>query len=361
MSIYISMSLLSLIFSMLFDYSKDKDRYAVWLRRVVFVLASMPIILVAGLRYDVGTDYINIYWNYFLALLGGGDKVSGTTVELDIGLYFFVKVLQIFTNKPESFFFVSSIIIYFAITSYIRKSEKMISVSLMLFVTSGLFFTSLNVVRQFFALSIVLFGFGLAKKRKFIKYLLICIIAACFHLSALLLVPLYFFFSIEINRKKIVFVLCVFVASMPVVRFIFEQLILHTRYKYYLTSKLYVVDYDLAGTIYALMITTLFLLLYKNIKKGPQFNFCTLNLLAYDCIIIMSYFIPLANRISLFFKFFVFVNMVPMLFEAIPQKGKRRIIQAATYIILIGLTLYLYFYRGNSDVFPYISIWERGV
>ncbi len=359
MAVYITMFFLTLIFAIIYDYAARDTIKNILLRQTLFLFMCIPTIFVAAVRYDVGVDYFNIYWRFYESVEAGRTTIIGSNVSMDVGLRALNAFLLRLSDSPITFFIFSSILIYFSIFRYVKKQQERIMLSVMCFLLSGIYFTSLNIVRQFIAIAIVLWGWKFLKERKMLPYIGCCIFASLFHLSSLIMVVFYFLQYINITKKSFGKILVAAICATPIIKVVFEFIVVNTRYSYYLNNKLYVVDYDLAGTVYAILLTAFAFWRYKECEKKTGFDFLFKMLLCYDVVICMSYFIPLCNRISIYFKLFIFLDMLPMLITSFAARRKKVLLTLMCFAFMGATTFYLYYINGNSGVFPYTTIWSR--
>lgn len=321
----------------------------------LFMVASIPAVLISAIRFNVGTDYNVVYWHGFLRTIGTNETGILSRSFVDICHF-----LQLFTKSPVIFFVFSSCVIYPLIFLYIKRTEPRIFLPVILFFVSGLFFDSLNAVRQYMAIAVWLCGFPFIQEKKPLPYLLFSALAAYLHSTALLLLPMYVLYHIQLKRKWFVILLGCAVVGNPLLRQIMLFIMAHTRYSYYFNSANFVVDPELAGTVYALLFTVVAFVLYQRIEKAEAGNYYLWSLLIYDAAIFMSYFFPQMGRVATYFKFQLFINFIPLLLGMLPEK-KRRFYTVAVVCFLILATLFMKFYLGHSNVFPYQTIFSAGI
>ena len=355
--IYVEIMVVTFLLTLLVDSSNKSTEKGIICRNVLWYISCFPIVFLSMIRFNVGTDYL-LYVRYFNAVAIGRNSIIGSTVEIDKGLFYFNKLLQLISDSSLSFFVASSIIIYFSIFIYIRRTSIKIALPTLFFMISGLYFNSLNVIRQFLAFSVILISWNALQKRKDLLYILGCLIASVFHLSVLIFIPVYIVRDININRRRFVRGLFYIIICMPLISLVAQKIIRHTRYRYYLNSILYKVDIDITGIIYAILISTLVIILFDRVIETKNGKLYCWMLLAYDATMICSLFIPLTNRMSLYFKFFVFVNLLPMTLDKIKNSRKKMIITCVVVLFLFVTAVYLYGYRGLSNVIPYTTIWS---
>ncbi|WP_338587934.1 EpsG family protein [Clostridium baratii] len=156
------------------------------------------LILVCGLRENVGTDY-NLYKFYYSNI--------NQNSRFELGF----KDMIIFSNNLglsyNTFLLIVSAItmclFYFLIKKYSRKPAS----SIFYFVVLGYYAYSFNIIRQMLAISISLFGIKYIKEKKFIRYLVVILIASIFHSTALIMIPVYFLLKLKNNIKNNVIII----------------------------------------------------------------------------------------------------------------------------------------------------------
>ncbi len=344
-----------LLFADLISEYAYKEKMA---KNIIQFIAWMPVVVIAMFRYNVGTDY-RLYTLYFNTVRAGRKSVLGSSVEMDMGIFYFNKILQLFTDNPQSFFIVTSVAIYAVVLIYVKRTNKLISLPMLLFFLSGLFFTSLNVIRQFMAFSIVLLFWRELVNKRYWLYIVGCILACAFHLSVIIFVLLVLFRDFELSRGRFLRCILYVGAFMPVISFVAKLIINNTRYSYYLSSGLYRLDFDITGIIYALLINIIVMLVYdKVVIKENGYIYCWM-LFFWDATVICSIFIPLTNRLSLYFKLFAFLNVLPDALMSIDNKKIRLIVSIGLILFFSFTSVYLYFVRGLSNVNPYLAIWSK--
>ena len=185
---------ISLIFYLLsFIVSAGLFSYGIRKRLKFFVAISLIIpILIGGFRYGVGTDYfnsINLYNNHTKLSFGEFIENNGFG-EL---LFFTLEKIAYSVFHDPRFIFVISVgltILFFYLGVRVYKL-KYPGLVYLLYLTT-IFPMTLNAVRQGVAMSLVFFASTFILKAEKAKYVFMIMIAGLFHISALLLLPVYF-------------------------------------------------------------------------------------------------------------------------------------------------------------------------
>ena len=187
---------------------KKKDKNS-W--RILLFVSVAVLVIVAGCRYHVGTDYKSyelLYKEYSAASLGTVLKMEEPILPL-IGWL----SNRIFHTDKAMFFFASLLTIAPVLISSYRESDDYVFITL-LYIFVGCWHGSFNGIRQYLACAIVFCGRKFIFERKFLKYALVIVLASLCHRSAAVFILLYFIVSdrITVERMFLVIVGTVFLA-----------------------------------------------------------------------------------------------------------------------------------------------------
>lgn len=163
----------------------------------VFLTATI-LICVAGLRYRTGTDY----WQYDLNYSNYVKEWWNALIHYDEpGIKIVAKLSSLIYNDSSTMFFLSSAITVGLSVKTISKYSNMFAFSALLYILMGNWAGFFNGVRQYLAGAIIFAGHRFIIERKLFKYILVVLAASAFHISALVLIFLYF-----VPFKKLSFV-----------------------------------------------------------------------------------------------------------------------------------------------------------
>lgn len=192
--------------------SGNKTRYELF----VF-LATAVLILVSGLRYDVGTDYLS----YSRAFLTRAARLKDDLKSFkEPGLDFIAWISSKFSRDYALFFFIVSVITVSLNVKTIKKYSDSICLGLMFYVLTGAWHNSFNGIRQYLAAAILFAGHRYMYERKFWKYLFVVFLATCFHTTALIMLPVYFLAGRKFTWKNILLIMI----SVVAIRFSYDYL-----------------------------------------------------------------------------------------------------------------------------------------
>lgn len=194
MAVYIPTIAIVTVFSIMVDYIKErKSQQLVNQPKILShysgIMITIILILIAGLRWRVGTDY----WSYALNYNEYVQNWWQSIVEFnEPGIRIIAAVSSIIYDDYATMFFISSLITIGLSVWTIYKYSDYFSVSIILYIFIGAWHGSFNGVRQYLACAILFAGHRYIVDRKFWKYLLIVLLASTFHISALTMIVLYF-------------------------------------------------------------------------------------------------------------------------------------------------------------------------
>lgn len=111
-----------------------------------------------------------------------------------------VERLLIFLRADVQWLYVitSAIILVFVFAA-INRQSSIPMLAVLMFILTGNYFLSMNVVSQYMAISVCLYACTFAQERKPIPFFLLIALAACFHISTLVFIPVYFLPKIHIK------------------------------------------------------------------------------------------------------------------------------------------------------------------
>ncbi len=183
----------------------------------VFICAAI-LASVAGLRYYVGGDFDAYYWHY--------PKYAETLSERfstwdEPGISIIAKLVSFFTDDGAAFIFATAAITIVIFVFTLAKNTDDLFFVLMLYIFTTCWSGCFNAVRQYLAAAVIFAGHRLIYDRKFIKYCIVVFIASAFHITSLIMLPMYFLITKKLDIKKIVFIMASGIALIYSYDFLF--------------------------------------------------------------------------------------------------------------------------------------------
>lgn len=160
----------------------------------------LPVIVLQGFRYEVGTDYRS-YFGIFEAM-EPGSRVYINMLNEPLFVYADL-LLKKYFHTPLSFFIFSAVVmnlLFFFVVDYYRDSLDMPIAYLAYYMLCFSYF--LNVERQALSCILVWFSLRFVEKRQPIRFVLAVACAALYHNSAAICLLLYLLRLLQDGRMK---------------------------------------------------------------------------------------------------------------------------------------------------------------
>ena len=187
--------------------------------KILIGLAWGMLVLFAGLRYETGGDW-NLYQNIMneippVSKLLSAEKTRLISLyKLQLGFVFLCSVLKQLGLGVQVLFFLVTLFNVTLITKSLSHYTKYVVTALLAYYSVVYLKIEFAMIRQAIAASICFFSFRYIQERKMWKYLVLVLIAFSFHISALIMLPLYFFLNIRLSNKLLISMLVVGCAIM---------------------------------------------------------------------------------------------------------------------------------------------------
>lgn len=314
----------------------------------IFVL----LFLVSACRYYVGNDYTR-YEEYFrLMMIEGSDGVP-----TEVGFNLFVKGIQYVFGSGEKtnllIFALFAGITVFLFLKGIYDLSAEFSFSFFLFMTFGYYFNSMNTIRYYLALALAVISMRYVLQKEYGKFVITVLLAASFHKSVLLILPVYFLASFAWKKWQMLFFAAAAIAGFFLRDFLLQIIIkIYPTYAdtIYLEGGTSYVNIVRCAGIFATGIC-----LYKETVHHKPINrfFFQLNylsLLLYLC----GTFIPEVSRIGYYMNISQ-LFLLPGMIAALPC-GRKRQLWKALFIVAAMIYFAAFLYKAYDPlikVLPY--------
>ena len=299
--------------------------------------AFLALFLFSSFRFDVGVDYLNYKAIY---------ETSGDSQELikigfyinEIGFIYLIKFLNFIGLGSQFMLMMYSFFTIYLVLKFIDKFAINYKVALLTYAFIPVFYlTSFNAVRQSAAISLFAYSIIFIYERKQWHYYFSILAGAFFfHLSLLLMLPIYYYANIKLTRFKEFIMIC----SSVCLGFILSFLLSLTPYNIHLED----VESELNLVVFLFIIVFFFITwnrryLIKSKKLNILYNIGFLTILVFILMfenrnIGANLFLRLNNYFIV--VYLVFLGTLPSLF-----KGNDLKITASVFITGGVALLYL--------------------
>ncbi|GAA6255758.1 hypothetical protein F070042J6_16100 [Bacteroides sp. f07] len=164
---------------------------------------TLPIFLILALRSEtVGTDTMPYLHMFEMVDLENYTSYFDDTLDYEHGFYLLQIIIKLFTNDSRYLIYATSLFTCVSMFYFIARNATNKVVLLYFFTTMGFFQFSLSGMRQTIAICITMFAYEFVKKKKTLYFLLLIVLAAQFHKSVVLAIPLYIIGNMNMTPKK---------------------------------------------------------------------------------------------------------------------------------------------------------------
>jgi hypothetical protein len=322
-----------------------------------FYLSFITLLLFSGLRFDVGLDFIS-YSNVFDSF-----KNEKALFLFEPANMLIINVINKLNIDQQVIFFIYSIIIMSGVFYFIKKLSPSTELSILLFVTIGIFyFSTFNGIRQWAAIAIMLIAIVKLVEAKYVQFLMFIILASLFHISAIITLVLILFRFRFNNLQLILILLFSFLSSE-----VFLFLINNSQYYIYLN----ILTFDNKGNPLLLLIYVLILIFLpfffgyfskKIILNTQEIVLLNMNLMSI-LVLIIGYQLSIdflsLMRVNMYFQIQLII-LIPMLLIKI-QNQKVKIM--LMYLSIIFSFFYYFGTLYNNGIIynlvPYKTILDK--
>ncbi len=173
-------------------------------KKLFTAISCLLLVFVASCRdFTVGTDTLS-FANVFVQVAPLGIKGAiNFNSWTEPGFRVLCALIGYFTQDPRWLIVVTSMIIHIGVSVFIYRHSKNVYLSFLLYMMLMLYPYYLNIMRQAIAISVWLIAYDFLKKKRYVWYCLLVLLAMSFHFSAALFLVCPFLALIPVNRKTL--------------------------------------------------------------------------------------------------------------------------------------------------------------
>ncbi|WP_169739230.1 EpsG family protein [Dyadobacter crusticola] len=327
---------------------------------IPIVILALITILMAGFRWETGTDWRN-YINFFRMI----EKIPIGKSHMEIGYEFIVRFSKLFFGGEYTFFllFFATLITTLNSTTLYKLSPYPIF-SLFLFMSyspAGSIFG----VRQDISLCLTLLSFIFIQQRSFPKFILLVFLATLLHKSAIVFFPAYYLYNLKWNVLTVLAVLLVIAISFFLSGYLIQtigSIIAERKTEFYMELGQEVFEDSYTSLLKGLSGRILFLLLLLPMVNYSDdgdkvfnglFNLYVFGIILYT---IFTHLNPIFSRIARSYDMFQ-ILAIPLAYYNASRRYK---------IVFLGLVFAFSIYKFTSTIkndpgvlVPYKTIFDQ--
>lgn len=320
-------------------------------------LALVPMIFIFGMRSG-GVGDTEGYYTSFKALTSDFSLMG--LDDRSYGFSFLQRFCKSFLfTAPELWMLTIELLAIVPLIYTVSKYSINVSVTFFVFFASTEFSYLLNGARQFIAVCIMFYAFKFIVENKPVKYYLFLLLAVSFHLTALIMLPVYFFARLKAWRGPMIVVVlllavaCLFSENLFAT---FDEVVLqdsvYAHYSWRVTSTAGVSIFRVLVSFVPVILAFVY---RKNFDSNNIISNACINLSALNAIAFLFASTMGANLMGRLTEYFNIYNLLlyPYVFEkAITSKDKRTI----KFIFIISYLFFFYYQMVITwDGLPYVS------
>jgi hypothetical protein len=350
---------------------RANEKTQILLIKIYLAVAFFALFVPAAIRSSTGFDY-NLYAGIYYEL-NFQDYYEIMNSDWEKAFAVPLKILTIaFPTDWQPMFVLIALVCTIGVITYIYKNSNIAYVSVASFIALGLYYNSMNFMRQFIAAIIISFALNCIVSKQPLRFLVLVFFASCFHVSALIILPFYFILRIGLNSTILctysVIAVLTYVFSVPIAEF-FTQYV-YTSYDP-LTSWHMTTGLPLGSFIIMALLLIPFCLFRKALTGKRPLNSVLIN--AYFFAVYFGFLglkHSVLSRFALLFMIAPILALIPDLLIVINEKIKTKNIEnmrrarflsvvTAAAFALYGLTVNtVLLINDNNGVVPYRTIYE---
>lgn len=351
MAVYYSMIIWVVFVGLLGEFSatfkkNELGEYEKHISKAFVFIAIAYVIFMIGMRSGVGDTYA--YINMFKDMPSNIAEFSTEQYTKDRG-FFILSILfkQFISQDYHAWLFTIAVISGLAVYRAVYKYSSNYFYSLFLFITMVQFVWMLNGIRQFIVVSILFANLDLIIDRKPIQFFILVTLLSTIHITAWIMIPVYFFAQIKpFTTEQLLAILVILVIGLSIDKIAgaYSYTLEDTAYEGYLQAAATSNGSNILRSIVAICPFALAWFGRKNImnKKSKLIDVCINMSLASGLLYFISSFSGgiLIGRLPIYFDMYNII-LLPWLIKNIFEIKERRLV----YLIVSILFCIFFYYK----------------
>lgn len=330
------------------------------------ILAIGYLTLLAILRSTtVGIDTARYYRIYTKIAQQADLFKCFERINIENGFILYCYFLSRISSSPRLLLIVSNTFMFFSVGRFFYKHSEDVSMSVYMFFTLTLFDFFLSGLRQSIAIAILLYAYDALLNHENKKFLILVIIAAQFHTSAIIFLVVYFIYQFKSTKTYLAIAYGLSTAFFLIWPIILKVILLIIpRYSYYLG------DSELAargrlGILFKLVMYLIIILGGELLKRKKHIEkitkekqFLTRLVFGLPAIAIVALNASVTTRLFRYLEIFLCI-FLPNIISQLDRKDAKKI-KIFYLLLLIGYALIIHIFRTPSwqVTYPYTFFWQ---
>jgi hypothetical protein len=321
------------------------------------VCSFTVLFLVAALRYGIGTDYWPRYAPLF-TLIEQGDQVQS-----DSGYVLINRIVAGLTDDYQWIFVATSFLTLILFYRFIVRMSLNPALSVFLFVFGGFYLETFNLVQQGLAIAILLNTLELVMRRKHLLFVILTLVAASVHSSALIWFAIWPLIWTRFNRVTRFVLALAMVFVITAAPLVLTQVIrqVASEYAWYFESNYGVVlAFDPGGLGIAVLVFLASVLFVKRNKSEDRYVDAVVNLQGVHVAVLVAT-LSVAYAFSRLAYYFAPIQMlaVPLLLSTIRDDAIRRLVTCLVMVVYAVVFYFKFIVWNAHGVMPYEWVFSR--
>ncbi len=171
------------------------------IKKIIYLSVTFGLMFVVTVfRYGVGNDY----YSYMRISEQIWAADWGQIFSLDFEPLYAIVVKLLAYTPHEIMYGIFAVLILTPVAFSIYRYSDNVWISVCVYLCFTFFYTQLSFIRQSLAVSVLILAFGFMKKRRIVPVLILAVIAALFHYTAAIFIPLYLISLIRPTKKYLI-------------------------------------------------------------------------------------------------------------------------------------------------------------
>ncbi len=324
---------------------------------LMFAACFLCLLFLIALKGEgMGADY-EAYERYFQLYRNLGLREIFQDTDIEKGFVMLIAVVGRLGGEYQGLIVLCGVLSLGGVVFFMKKYAYDPVLSVWLFITFGGYEHLFTRMRQSIALSVILIAYHFAAEKKFWKYLLLVLLAAFFHKTAWIALPLYPVFQWKLSREKAVGVggllLLVLICKGP-----FMELIFRVMPEY--AQKYRNMNFGSDGRTLLLLylVMGIFVFLFV-LHRKKQMEIKSMRLLVHTAWLtvlmqMLALEFPLWGRMVEYFSLPFLILFGNTIKECI-KPDEKRFVRMVTYGV--PLLMYLYLIQTSQWMVPFRFVW----